>query len=116
MESPVFNSISQYKIFEGFDHFNNKPIYQVIGVNNEYVGEWYHSKSVAVNEMYELVYSHFGMTVSRALQFKKVISRRLSANGIDPSEFTKAIQSLKKCVMNQVLIKAYKVLTSVNKV
>jgi hypothetical protein len=34
------NTQQKFKIIEGFDHFNQTPLYQVSGINNEYVGEW----------------------------------------------------------------------------
>ena len=40
-----------YRIFEGKDHFNNKPLYQVIGVNNDYGGEFHTSKASAQREL-----------------------------------------------------------------
>ena len=40
-----------YRIFEGKDHFNNKPLYQVIGVNNDYGGEFHTSKAAAQREL-----------------------------------------------------------------
>lgn len=30
-----------FKIYEGYDWHNGNPLYQVIGTNNEYVGEWH---------------------------------------------------------------------------
>lgn len=45
---------NEYKIFEGFDHLNNKSIYQVTGTNNDYVGEWHVHKSGALNELKKL--------------------------------------------------------------
>ena len=41
----------KYRIFEGKDHFNNKPLYQVIGVNNDYGGEFHTSKASAQREL-----------------------------------------------------------------
>ncbi len=29
-----------YRLEEGIDHFNSKDVYRVVGINNEYVGEW----------------------------------------------------------------------------
>lgn len=43
-----------YKIFEGFDHNTGKPLYQVTGTNNEYVGEWHTDKADAELEMSRL--------------------------------------------------------------
>lgn len=30
-----------FKIYEGYDWHNDVPLYQVIGTNNDYVGEWH---------------------------------------------------------------------------
>ena len=42
-----------YQIFEGRDHFNDKPLYKVIGVDveNDYVGEWHKDKVDAEKEL-----------------------------------------------------------------
>ena len=43
-----------YYIFEGYNHYTNKPLYRVQGNDendNEYVGEWYLSKKNAQNEL-----------------------------------------------------------------
>ena len=41
----------EYKIFEGRDHYRNRPLYQVIGVNNEYTGEWHKEHLEALKEL-----------------------------------------------------------------
>ena len=41
----------KYKIFEGIDHFKNKPLYQINGINNDYVGEWHTNKKSLNNEL-----------------------------------------------------------------
>jgi hypothetical protein len=41
----------RYKVVEGFDHYNDKPLYHVTGVNNDYVGEWHTSKASAKREL-----------------------------------------------------------------
>ena len=46
--------LNQFKLFEGFDHYNNKPLYQVIGINNDYEGEWHTNEKDALNELNEL--------------------------------------------------------------
>jgi hypothetical protein len=43
-----------FKIFEGYNHFKRKPLFQVIGVNNEYIGEWTTARSEAETELKEL--------------------------------------------------------------
>jgi hypothetical protein len=44
---------TKYKIFEGYDHFNNKPLYKVTD-NEDYEGEWHTNKSDAEKELNEL--------------------------------------------------------------
>lgn len=44
----------KYKIFEGRDHNKDIPLYQVVGVDNEYVGEWHTSKQDAEKELSKL--------------------------------------------------------------
>jgi hypothetical protein len=41
----------KYKIFEGYDHYKGRPLYQVTGVNNDYVGEWHTLKKDAQAEL-----------------------------------------------------------------
>ena len=40
----------QYRIDEGFHHNKSVPIYRVLGINNDYIGEWHKEKSVAEAE------------------------------------------------------------------
>lgn len=44
---------TKYKIFEGYDHFNNKPLYKVTD-NEDYEGEWHTNKSDAGKELNDL--------------------------------------------------------------
>lgn len=46
--------MNTFKIFEGHDHFNNKPLYQVMGVNNHYSGEWHEDRGESKKELHEL--------------------------------------------------------------
>jgi hypothetical protein len=41
----------KYKIFEGYDHYNNYPLFKVIGIDNDYVGEWHKNKEDATKEL-----------------------------------------------------------------
>ena len=41
----------KFKIFEGVDHFNNKPLYKINGINNDHVGEWHTTKESLYNEL-----------------------------------------------------------------
>lgn len=45
---------SEYYIFEGTDFFNNRPVFQVLGRTNDYVGEWHKNIENAETEMMEL--------------------------------------------------------------
>jgi len=38
-------------IENGFDYFNNRPLYRVKGTNNEYLGEWVKTKREAKEEI-----------------------------------------------------------------
>jgi translation initiation factor 1 (eIF-1/SUI1) len=46
----------KYKIFEGYDHFNNKPLYKVTD-NEDYEGEWHSSRADAKEELDSLINS-----------------------------------------------------------
>jgi len=46
--------IPEYKIFEGHDHFKNKSVYRVMGMDNDYVGDWHKDISDAEKELSEL--------------------------------------------------------------
>ena len=41
----------KYKIIAGKDHFNNKPLYQVVGIKNDYIGEWNATQKEALKEL-----------------------------------------------------------------
>lgn len=45
----------KFKIFNGFDHFNGVELFQVLGVDNEYSGEWHTSQEDAQKELNELL-------------------------------------------------------------
>ena len=51
-----------YKIFEGKDHYKNKPLYQVYGIFSDYVGEWHTDKKEAEKEKNELNNSKYKQT------------------------------------------------------
>lgn len=44
----------EYKIFEGFDHLKKKNVYRVIGVENDYVGEWHNIREEAESELHSM--------------------------------------------------------------
>ena len=44
----------EYKIFKGWDHFNVKTLWQVVGVDNDYVGEFHSDKTIAQKEIDDL--------------------------------------------------------------
>lgn len=44
----------KYKIFNGFDSFNNIDLYRVEGINNDYIGEWHEKDWDAFKEFMEL--------------------------------------------------------------
>lgn len=81
------NNILKYKIFEGYDHRKAKNIYQVVGINNDYVGEWHTSKKGANDELKSLnknkitgVKKYHKDTKSHNVNIKVV-------SGIDPNSF-----------------------------
>ena len=44
-------AVMKYNIFEGFDWTNQRPIFQVKGVDNDYCGEWHITKPEAQKEL-----------------------------------------------------------------
>ena len=46
--------VEKYKIFVGYDHYKGVPLYQVIGVDNDYVGEYHKDRKDAEKELAEL--------------------------------------------------------------
>ena len=44
----------KFYIFHGVDHLNNLPLYQLSGINNDYVGEWHYTKESVYNEFNNL--------------------------------------------------------------
>jgi len=49
-----------YKIVEGYDHLKGKPLFHVVGVDNDYVGEYHMTKAEAESEMKSLNGTKFG--------------------------------------------------------
>ena len=45
---------NKFKIFTGIDYFNQTELFQVIGVNNDYIGEWHSLIEDAENELKNL--------------------------------------------------------------
>ena len=43
-----------FKKVEGYDHFNGCPLFNVVGINNEYVGECHKVEADAIEEMNDL--------------------------------------------------------------
>lgn len=52
-------SKSDYKIVTGFDHKNNHELYHVVGIDNDYVGEYHKNKKDAEAELKDLNGSKF---------------------------------------------------------
>ncbi len=44
----------KYQINQGYDHFNAYPLFYVVGVNNEYFGEYHKTLEGAKKELNEL--------------------------------------------------------------
>ena len=73
--------MNRYKIFEGRDHLHATPLYQVTGVDNDYVGEWYTNKDECERELASLVYvKHLAEPVVRNIQTAQKIVDELSRN------------------------------------
>ena len=51
MEKGGTISLTEYYIFEGYDHKNSKPLYKVSSKVNEYDGEWHTNKKDAQLEL-----------------------------------------------------------------
>ena len=56
-----------FTIFEGYDHKNNYPIYQVRGINNDFIGEW-HTNLKECNEELQSM----GKTLVTKLNFNSI--------------------------------------------
>jgi hypothetical protein len=73
--------LSPFKIYEGIDHYNNKPLYRVedMSEDGEYVGEWYKTRQEAEDELRELFGSSYdnGGSVDRE-KFNKFISSQIN--------------------------------------
>lgn len=39
-----------YRVSEGFDHYNQKPLFHLVGINNDHVGEWHTTWQAAEDE------------------------------------------------------------------
>jgi hypothetical protein len=52
--------IEKYRVSEGIDHYNNKPLYRVedMSEDGEYVGEWHAKREDAVEELKDLIGSY----------------------------------------------------------
>jgi hypothetical protein len=72
---------SPFKIYEGVDHYNNKPLYRVedMSEDGEYVGEWYKTRQEAEDELREMFGNSYdnGGSVDRE-RFNKFISSQIN--------------------------------------
>jgi hypothetical protein len=72
--------LSPFKIYEGIDHYNNKPLYRVedMSEDGEYVGEWYKTREEAEDELREMFGNSYdnGGSVDRE-RFNKFISSQI---------------------------------------
>jgi hypothetical protein len=73
--------IEKYRVFEGIDHYNNKPLYRVedMSEDGEYVGEWYKTRQEAEDELREMFGNSYdnGGSVDRE-RFNKFISSQIN--------------------------------------
>lgn len=100
----------KYKIFEGYDWYKGKYIYQVVGINNDFVGEWHTSKKGANDELKSLnknkitgvkkyhkdTKSHnVNIKVVSGVKAKSLIGEVSNIKKIDVLSFTKAEMTAK---------------------
>jgi hypothetical protein len=45
---------NSFKISKGYDHFNDVELFHVVGINNEYNGEYHRTEKEAQTELNEL--------------------------------------------------------------
>lgn len=75
----------KYQINTGHDHLNAHPLYRVVGIDDEYVGEWHKDKSDAEKEYAPLAVS-FENYEALPTPVQRLISR-LSDEQIEPQAF-----------------------------
>ena len=71
----------KYKVFEGYDHFNSKPLNRVEGADKDYVGEWSEDKTEAYSELVNL---------STPVMGRKLETLRTILEGCEGSRFPEA--------------------------
>lgn len=89
-EHNFFSSLvgNGYVIFEGYDHYKNIPLYQVIGKVNDYTGEWHENREDAEKEMNEQYDKNWYDTNCENWGTKWDISTDEAINGIYDEEIT----------------------------
>lgn len=82
-----------YKISNGFDYFKRINLYQVVGVDNDYIGEWHTEEEAAEAECQSLQVS-FENYEALPVPVQNLIFT-LTESQITPNEFDIFIQKLK---------------------
>jgi hypothetical protein len=68
--------MKRFKIFVGRDHYNNRPLYQVIDKVGDYVGEFHKSRKDAQKELKDLMRSVRKNPMKKKTRKKKVVRRK----------------------------------------
>jgi hypothetical protein len=50
----IKEGINKFKIIEGRDHYTGNTIYRLVGINNDFLGEWQDARKEAENEVNKL--------------------------------------------------------------
>lgn len=116
-ESNFFYSLvgNGYSIFEGYDHFKNIPLFQVIGKVNGYIGEWHENREEAVKEMNDEYNKNWYETNCEYFGTKWDISPNEAINDIREKEITLSFASAWSPPINfcKLLSEKYKVNVSI---
>jgi len=82
-----------FTIFEGYDHKNNYSIYQVRGINNDFIGEWHTNLKECNEELQSMgktlvTNTNFNWICSEHLINSYIVKEDLQANKIDLNTLT----------------------------
>lgn len=70
-----------YKINENFDSFKNRFLYKVVGINNDYVGEYHTTKKEAADEL-NLLNKNKSITSTKNTKMKKPLIKKPSVKKV----------------------------------
>ena len=82
-----------FTIFEGYDHKNNYSIYQVRGINNDFIGEWHINLKECNEELQSMgktlvTNTIFNWICGEHLINPYLVRKDLQSNNIDPDTLT----------------------------